>query len=119
MHTLALPMFAVTALIVAAPTLAQVTINATTLDALEQAKPDEFRKVSAIYRIASEDGCASAARTLKARFDVGDARCEPNLLMTSDPPKQRLTFTLEGTTYVIFVRTSRGMNKDLVRKPPQ
>ena len=35
MHTLALPMFAVTALIVAAPTLAQVTINATTLDALE------------------------------------------------------------------------------------
>jgi len=106
-------------LFLAGPALAQVTLNATSLDALEHANPDEFRKVSEIYRLASEEGCASAARTLKARFDVGDARCEPNLLMTSDPPKQRLTFTLEGTTYVIFVRTSRGMNKDLVRKPPQ
>jgi hypothetical protein len=118
MHTFALSTLAITALFVAGPTLAQVTLNATALDALEQAKPDEFRKVSAIYRIASDEGCASAARTLKARFDVTDARCEPNLLMTSDPPKQRLTFTLEGTPYVIFVRT-RGMKKDLIRKPPQ
>ena len=39
--------------------------------------------------------------------------------MTSDPPKQRLTFTLEGTPYVIFVRTSRGMDRDVVRKQPQ
>ena len=110
--------WAVTALFVAGPALAQVTVNATALDALEQAQPDEFRKVSAIYRIASEEGCAGAATALKVRFDVTDARCEPNLLLTSDPPKQRLTFTLEGTQYVIFVRTG-GLARQLFRQPPR
>ena len=85
----------------AASPLAQVTLDAQTLKVVEKTNPDHFRKVSEVIRVASEKGCASAAKTLQAQFDVTDAHCSPNLLLTSLPPKQRLTFTMEGTPYIV------------------
>lgn len=91
----------------AAPPVAQMALDAQALGAIENANPDDFRKLSEVVRVGSEEGCASAAKVLRARFAVTDAYCTPNLLMTSLPPKQRLTFTLEGTPYMfnIPVRT--------------
>ena len=88
---------------VAAPSLAQVTLNASTLAAVEQPDSDHVRKVREVLRVATQEGCLSAAKALKAKLDVADARCDPGLLRTSYPPKQRLTFTLDGTPYVMFL----------------
>lgn len=87
----------------AASPVAQVTLDAQALEAVEKANPDRFRRVSEVVRVASEEGCESAAKVLKAQFDVRDAYCAPNLLLTSLPPKQRLTFTMEGTPYIVNV----------------
>jgi hypothetical protein len=91
----------------AASPLAQVTLDAQALEAIEKANPDHFRKVSEVVRVASEKGCASAAKVLKAQFDVTDAYCSPYLLLTSLPPKQRLTFTMEGTPYIVNIPVYR------------
>jgi hypothetical protein len=87
----------------AASPVAQVTLDAQALEAVEEAHPDHFRKLSEVVRVASEEGCASAAKVLKAQFHVTDAYCSPNLLLTSLPPKQRLTFTMENTPYIVNI----------------
>ena len=93
-----------------APAAAQITLDAGTLDAIERADPARFRKLAKIIRIATETDCGSAATILKTRFEVKDARCETMLLMTSDPPKRRLSFRLDETAYVanITVRNAGG-----------
>jgi hypothetical protein len=83
--------------------LAQAAPDAQTPKAVEKANSDHFRKVREVIRVASEKGCASAERVLKARFDVTNAHCSPELLLTSFPPQQRLTFTMEGTPYVVDI----------------
>jgi len=83
--------------------LAQVVLDASTFDALEEQNPDHYGKVEEALRAWSEEGCISAARALRTQFDVKNAHCEPALLRTSYPPKQRLTFTLDGRPYVVFV----------------
>jgi hypothetical protein len=91
----------------AASALAQVTQDVQALETVGKADPSHFRRVSEAIRVASEMGCASAAKVLKARFDVTDAHCSPNLLLTSLPPKQRLTFTMEGTPYIVDIQVYR------------
>ena len=96
------------AVIHSGPAAGRVTLDARTLDLLERENPATFRKISAIIRLASERGCVSAATLLKAQLDVSDARCEPMLFLTSNPPQRRLTFKLEGTVYDVNV-TVRGV----------
>jgi hypothetical protein len=91
----------------AALPLAQVALDAQAPKAVEKANPAHFRKVSEVIRVASEKGCASAPRVLKAQFDVTDAHCSPDLLLTSLPPQQRLTFTMEGTPYIVDIPVYR------------
>jgi len=104
------------ALMLARPALSQVILNTTALAMLEQTNPDHFRKVDEIIRIASEQGCATAVEALKAKFDVANAYCDPpEVLRTSNPPKRRLTFTLGGTAYVLFLTASPAIPPSVER----
>lgn len=73
------------------------------LEQLRRERPTHYLAVSEILRIAEQGPCKPReVETLKARFDVRDMECN-FLLMTSEPPKRRLNFTLEGVSYMAVV----------------
>lgn len=71
----------------------------------QDANADHYRKVDEIAGIASEHGCASTIAILRARYAVSvtNARCQPEILKTSLPAKQLLTFSFEGRPYTFYV----------------
>ena len=74
-----------------------------TLEHLQQQRPKHYEAITEVLRVVERVPCkAHEIETLKARFDVREMACN-FLLMTSDPPKRRLSFTLEGTSYVAVV----------------
>ena len=85
----------------AASALVQETPDAGASQAAEESSPDRLSRVSEAIRVARGNGCASAPQALKAQFDVSDAYCAPELLLTSYPPKQRLAFTMDGRRYIV------------------
>lgn len=73
------------------------------LEKLQAERPEHFRAISAVLRVVERIPCGNAeVRSLEARFDIRDMACN-FVLMTSDPPKRRLSFALEGTSYVVTV----------------
>ena len=112
-------LFAITALvgtltlITADWTLAQVTLDARALKVLETTNPEYFRRANEIMRVASEQGCASAATVAKTRFGATDAQCDsPAVVRTSDPPRARLMFSLGGTAYIYFLPMGKGRTQE-------
>jgi hypothetical protein len=74
-----------------------------TLEKLQTERPEHFRAISEVLRVVERVPCGNAeVRSLQARFDIRDMACN-FALMTSDPPKRRLSFALEGTSYVVVV----------------
>ena len=83
------------------PTLKRAGLPA--LEKLKAERPAHFRAISEVLRVVERVPCGNAEVTsLEARFDVRDMACNFEL-MTSHPPKRRLSFTLEGTSYVAVV----------------
>ncbi|SRR5258708_6132778 len=70
------------------------------MDALEQANPEHFRRVSGVIDLASEMPCFTPqfAKLSWAKFDAESAGCGV-MLLTSYPAKRQLSFTIEDTTY--------------------
>jgi TPR repeat protein len=73
------------------------------LEAIEKADPASHRKIIEILRLAQAEPCETLPQILKTRFDVAGANCGAFQLLTSDPPKRHLSFTLADTTYVSHV----------------
>lgn len=86
---------------------------------LAQTSPDHYRKVDEIMGIAQENGCASAVAILRARYaiSVANAQCQPEILKTSLPAKQLLTFSLEGRPYSIYVPVNAARRRGEARTP--
>lgn len=73
------------------------------LEKLQTERPEHYRAISEVLRVVERVPCHNAeVRSLEARFDIRDMACN-FVLMTSDPPKRRLSFALEGTSYVAVV----------------
>lgn len=73
------------------------------LEKLQTERPEHFRAISEVLRVVERVPCGNLeVRSLEARFDSGDMACHFTL-MTSYPPKRRLSFSLEGTSYVVVV----------------
>ena len=73
------------------------------LEMLQTERPEHFRAITEVLRVVERVPCGNAeVRSLEARFDIREMACN-FVLMTSDPPKRRLSFALEGTSYVVVV----------------
>jgi hypothetical protein len=74
--------------------------------ALEQLKldrPKHYAAIAEVIRIVERVPCENReVETLKARYDITQWACK-FMLLTSDPPKRRLSFQLEETRYVALV----------------
>ena len=73
------------------------------LEQLKLERPKHYEASAEVLRVVERVPCEDReVQTLRARFDVQEMAC--NLaLMTSDPPKRRLSFELEGTSYMAVV----------------
>ena len=75
------------------------------LAAIERARPEHFRRITAILDLAGSLPCENErfARAMEAAFDARDGHCQL-LLRTSFPAKRTLSFTLDETSYIATVR---------------
>ncbi len=74
-----------------------------TLEQLKQQRPKHYEAITAVLRVVERVPCKDRqVETLKVRFDIREMACN-FVLMTSNPPQRRLSFSLEGTNYVAVV----------------
>ena len=79
------------------------------LDAIERDNPEHYRKIVEILRISQAEPCETLPMILKAQFDADITGCKTFLLMTSEPPKRHVSFTLGDTDYATnAVQTKLG-----------
>ena len=85
------------------------------LEQVQRDHPAHRQRIAEILRVAGDFACHTEqfGRALQAAYDARDGRCE-SLLMTSLPPKRRLTFTLDGIRYSSIVRV-RGSEPIVIR----
>ena len=73
------------------------------LDRLKVERPRQYEAVAEVLRASERMPCKEGEmRVLKAKYDLREMSCNA-ILMTSYPPKRRVTFELEGTSYVSVV----------------
>lgn len=86
------------------------------LDQVKRERPRQFEAISEVLRAAERLPCKEGAlRTLRTRFDVSELACTM-LLMTSYPPKRRVTFALGEERYVAVVSMKDAGGKLLPAK---
>ena len=68
------------------------------LGALARDKPQHYEKVREILAEVQKQPDSEVARWMSARFDARNVGYAPLLLVT-DPPKRRLSFTIDETRY--------------------
>src|SRR4030095_16685763 len=76
-----------------------VDLNApSALDALERDRPEHYRKVREIMAEVQKQPDSEVPQWMRTRFDARDVNYGPLLLVT-DPPKRRLSFTIDEVRY--------------------
>jgi hypothetical protein len=84
------------------------------MDALETRDPAHYQRVVKLVRAAEYLRCESRElERLQAALAVADFGCT-HLIMTSNPPRQRIEFTLDRTRYVTVV-TLRNAGGELIQ----
>jgi hypothetical protein len=68
------------------------------MDALARDKPEHYRKVREIMAEVQKQPDFEVSRWMRTRFDARDVNYAPLLLVT-DPPKRRLSFTIDEVRY--------------------
>jgi len=79
------------------------------LEGLQQSNPTHYDKVRKILEGVLQQPDAAVPRWIQTTFDGRDVSYAP-ILMTSDPPKRRLSFALDNTRYeaVVTLTNLRG-----------
>ena len=73
------------------------------LEQLKVQRPKHYAAITEVLRAVERVPCRPGEfETLKAQFEISELACNV-VLMTSVPPKRRLSFELEGTHYVATV----------------
>jgi len=74
-----------------------------TLEQLKLERPNHYAAIAEVFRVVERVPCENReVETLKARYDITQWACN-FVLLTTDPPKRRLSFQLEETRYVAVV----------------
>ncbi|MBI4524661.1 MAG: hypothetical protein HY695_12720 [Deltaproteobacteria bacterium] len=79
------------------------------LEALQQSNPKHYEKVRRILEGLFQQPDAAVPRWIQTNFDARNVSYAP-ILLTSDPPKRRLSFALDDTRYeaVVTLTNLRG-----------
>lgn len=79
------------------------------LDALQHSNPSHYQKIQQIMDGVLQQPESEVPRWIKVKFNGRDVSYGP-VLLTSYPPKRRLTFTLDDTHYkaVVILKNLRG-----------
>jgi hypothetical protein len=79
------------------------------LEALQYANPTHYEKVRQIMEGLLQQPDADVPRWIQTTFDAREVRYAP-IVLTSDPPKKRLSFALDDTRYeaVVTLTNVRG-----------
>ena len=77
--------------------------NEGALEAIQRDDPVRYGKIEGIIQAAQVTSCVTLPALLRTRYDVRSTQCTPYLLLTSYPPKSRLTFVIEDTQYAVNV----------------
>jgi hypothetical protein len=81
--------------------------------ALARSHPTHHRRAVLLLTAAGSARCGSAElKRIRVQLDVGSMDCS-EFLLTSEPPKRRITFTLDRTRYAAVV-TLRNADATLV-----
>lgn len=94
-----------TAVVVAGDTPPRRTVNLNkpgALEALQQSNPTHYEKVRKILDGILQQPDVAVPRWIQTNFDARDVNYAP-ILLTSDPPKRRLSFALDETRYETVV----------------
>jgi len=84
-----------------------------TLEQLKLERPKHYAAIAEVIRVVERVPCENReVETLKARYDISQWACN-FVLLTSDPPKRRLSFQLEETRYVALV-TLKGAQGSVI-----
>ena len=87
------------------------------MEQLRSERPAHYEAISAVLRVVERLPCRDREiQSLSARFDIRDLACYA-ALMTSYPPKRRVSFELEGSSYVVVV-TMKGTEGELTPASP-
>jgi len=73
-----------------------------TLEALRHSNPTHHEKVRTIMEGLLQQPDADVPRWIQTNFEARDVRYAP-IVLTSDPPKKRLSFALDETRYEAVV----------------
>jgi len=79
------------------------------LDALQSSNPVHYEKIQKILQDILRHSDAGVPRWMQTTFDARDVKYIP-IVLTSHPPKRRLSFILDATPYeaVIVLTSVRG-----------
>lgn len=94
-----------TAVVVAGQAASRPPVNLNkpgALEALEQSNPTHYEKVRQILEGILKQPDAAVPGWIQTNFDARNVNYAP-ILMTSDPPKRRLSFTLDEARYEAVV----------------
>ena len=73
------------------------------LEAIEAANPDHHQRIVGILKASQEMPCTNdSLYRMVAEYNARDAQCS-RFLMTSLPAKRRLSFSLDGQSYIATV----------------
>ncbi len=72
------------------------------LEALQHSNPTHYEKVRKIMEGLFQQPDTAVPRWIRTNFDARDVSYAP-ILLTSDPPKRRLSFALDDTRYEAVV----------------
>ena len=87
-----------------------------TWDALKREQPQRYEKILEIIRIAEAEPCETAPAVIKTKLAV-KAKCQAMIVYTSYPAKTWLQFTLEDTSYALFVAQPKLSRGELIPAP--
>jgi hypothetical protein len=83
------------------------------LENLERSNPSHYRRAALLINAAERARCESdELKRIRVQLDVAAMGCS-ELLLTSAPPKRRVTFTLDRTPYRALV-TLRNADAKLI-----
>ena len=83
-----------------------------TLEALQRANPPHYQKVTKILEEILRRPASDVPRWIQTSFAARDVRYRP-VVLTSHPPKRRLSFALDATRYEIVI-TLTNVRGDVV-----
>jgi hypothetical protein len=72
------------------------------MERVRAANPDHFDKIVKIIEGVTQQPDTAVPRWLRVNFDARDVNYRP-IVMTSYPPKRRLSFALDDTDYLVVI----------------